>query len=67
MAAVVDKGEAAGVTSADALAVINGTVGDAKLRQMKEFTQEGDSSTPLTTYFGAKIAVRNSHSIEMWH
>jgi catalase len=36
--------------------VLNNTVGDAKTRQMEQFTQDQDNSTPLTTYWGAKIA-----------
>ncbi|KAL7419624.1 catalase 1 [Cryptotrichosporon argae] len=35
---------------------VNTAVGDAKTRQMKEFTLEHDNTTPLTTYFGAKVS-----------
>lgn len=35
---------------------INATVGDAKQRQMQQFTLEQNNKTPLTSYFGAKIA-----------
>jgi hypothetical protein len=34
--------------------VVNTAVGDAKTRQMD--TQHQDNTTPLTTYFGTKIA-----------
>ena len=37
--------------------MVNGTVGDAKLRQMNQFTLPTNNSTPLTTYFGVPIAV----------
>jgi hypothetical protein len=36
--------------------VLNTAVGDAKTRQMEGFTQHQDKNTPLTTYFGTKIA-----------
>jgi len=36
--------------------VVNAVAGDAKARQMAEFTKDENSSTPLTTYFGVKIA-----------
>jgi catalase len=36
--------------------VLNSTVGDAKTRQMESFTQHQDKNTPLTTYFGTKMA-----------
>ena len=35
---------------------MNNAVGDAKTRQMESYTQHQDKSTPLTTYFGTKIA-----------
>jgi hypothetical protein len=37
-------------------------VGDAKERQMAEFTVEQNDKTPLTSYFGAKIAVSHNRS-----
>ena len=43
--------------------MINGTVGDAKTRQMTGFTLDDNKNTPLTTYFGTKIAVSWSTSI----
>ncbi|WWC99088.1 hypothetical protein V866_005983 [Kwoniella sp. B9012] len=43
MAQVVDK-------------IVNSTVGDAKKRQMDGFTLEQNDKTPLTSYFGTKIA-----------
>jgi hypothetical protein len=36
--------------------VLNSAVGDAKTRQMEGFTQHQEKNTPLTTYFGTKIA-----------
>ena len=36
--------------------MLNTAVGDAKTRQMEGFTQHQDKNTPLTTYFGTKIA-----------
>lgn len=36
--------------------MLNTAVGDAKTRQMEGFTQHQDNNTPLTTYFGTKIA-----------
>lgn len=36
--------------------VVNTAVGDAKTRQMESYTQHQDNTTPLTTYFGTKIA-----------
>ena len=36
--------------------VVNTAVGDAKTRQMESYTQHQDKTTPLTTYFGTKIA-----------
>ncbi|OCF34653.1 catalase [Kwoniella heveanensis CBS 569] len=36
--------------------IVNSTVGDAKKRQMDGFTIEQNNQTPLTTYFGTKIA-----------
>lgn len=35
---------------------INCAFGDAKTRQMESFTQHQDKDTPLTTYFGTKMA-----------
>ncbi|WVQ79074.1 hypothetical protein IAT38_001168 [Cryptococcus sp. DSM 104549] len=34
----------------------NAVAGDAKTRQMNEFTLEQNDKTPLTTYFGTKVA-----------
>ncbi|ODN80887.1 hypothetical protein L202_03018 [Cryptococcus amylolentus CBS 6039] len=34
----------------------NALAGDAKYRQMQGFTQEQNNKTPLTTYFGTKVA-----------
>jgi catalase len=36
--------------------VLNAAVGDAKTQQMEGFTQHQDKNTPLTTYFGTKMA-----------
>jgi len=36
--------------------VLNTAVGDAKTRQMEGYTQHQDKNTPLTTYFGTKMA-----------
>nr|XP_031863123.1 uncharacterized protein CI109_001602 [Kwoniella shandongensis]KAA5530195.1 hypothetical protein CI109_001602 [Kwoniella shandongensis] len=35
---------------------VNAVAGDAKKRQMDEFTKHENEKTPLTSYFGAKIA-----------
>lgn len=35
---------------------MNSAVGDAKTRQMESYTQHQDETTPLTTYFGTKMA-----------
>ena len=59
MAAVISEGVQKGepIAELSLIAVVNSTVGDAKKRQMDGFTLENNSSTPLTTYFGTKIAV----------
>ena len=38
------------------MVVMNSAVGDAKTRQMESYTQHQDETTPLTTYFGTKMA-----------
>jgi catalase len=60
MAQVAQKGQSAAVSSHSPLtrvAVVNAAVGDAKMRQMAEYAIEQNNKTPLTTYFGTKIAV----------
>ena len=66
MASIVERGietgelELSSVPRTD-IQVKNAAVGDAKQRQMEQFRLEGNSQTPLTTYWGAKISV-SGHS-----
>ena len=45
------------VSFTDANAVLASTVGNAKKRQLDEYTINQSSKTPLTTYTGVKVSV----------